>query len=329
MACPPWLDKDFLYTLNYGPSESDPSFKERLESVLDLVHGEPEQRERITLLDRSVAERLHKAIFGERYKGARFLTDWSEGPKWLILVGDKNSVTPFDYDPHASETQLFLRVEAFITTETLDPYFLRSALCDPRPSIVPIALDVVDLICYLASLPTQQPPSHKSKTIDQYLSDFIQDRELRSVVKPISNLVRTYQVQPEAVGRDKVVLRYLADMLKSATLLPDDSHWEVLGRRFPGPDLLLGASPSTPSSSLTQIFLDDFTADFICSGPFRLIAADDIRHHLRLTEKNEIQLFLNSAEFLSMYNCHSLKRCMIECHELTLGTCASTILPEK
>ena len=73
MECPPWLDKDFLYTLNYGPSES-PSFKERLESVLDLVLGEPEQRERITLLDRAVADRLHRAIFDERYKGARFLT---------------------------------------------------------------------------------------------------------------------------------------------------------------------------------------------------------------------------------------------------------------
>jgi hypothetical protein len=100
----------------------------------------------------------------------------------------------------------------------------------------------------------------------------------------------------------------LADMLKSVTSLQDDDYWEVLGRRFPGPNLILGDPPGPPSSSLTQIFLDDFTADFICSGPFKLIETDDIRQHLRLTDDNEVQLFMNYDEFLTMYNSHSLKR---------------------
>jgi hypothetical protein len=308
MECPLWLDEEFLYTLNYGPSESR-RFKKRLEAVLDLL-GEEQQREQITLMDRAIADKLHKAIFGEHYTGARFLTDWSEGPKWLIL--DEEFITPFDYDPRASETKLFMSVETFITAEILDPSSIRATLCDPRPSIVPIALDIIDLVGYLASLPVQQGNDPSSTSVNQCLLDFLNGFELRSIDKSVLDVALTTPSQPENIEEEKVILRYLADMLKNVTYQQEDSHWEILGRPFPGPDLILGSSPSTPPSSLTQIFLDDFKADFICSGPFKLIQTVEIRHHLRLTEKNEIQLFIHSAEFLSMYNSHSLKRSVIQ-----------------
>lgn len=308
MECPLWLDEDFLCTLNYGPSDG-PLFRKRLESVLKLL-GEEQQRERITLLDRTVAEKLHKAIFREHYTGARFLIDWSDEPKWLIL-GEEDSITPFDYDPSASETKLFMTVENFITNELLDPYFLRSALCDPRPSIVPIALDIIDLVNYFASLPAQQDPNQSSKSVNEYLLDFFKTRELRSVDKPASDVAFPTQFQPKVFG-DHLILGYLADIFKSVAFLQEDNHLELLGRQFPGPNLILGASPSTPSSSLTQIFLDDFKADFICSGPFKLVTTNDIRQHLRLTEKNEIQLFLNCTEFRSMYKGHSWEKLPIQ-----------------
>lgn len=305
MECPLWLDEDFLYQLNYGPANSA-DFTTSLTGVIALLEADAE-RERITLLDRLVAEKLHKAMFGEYYVGTRFLADWGDGPLWLIL-SDEQTITPFDYDPLVRETKLFMSCEAFITTEVLDQASLRSAFCNPRPSMVPIAHDIMDLLKYFVSIPLPRTPFHKSKTINQLLLDFLNNHDLRSVDKIIVDLAPTIVTQDEEDEGDKRILRYLADMLKSVTSLQDDDYWEVLGRRFPGPNLILGDLPTPPSSTLTQIFMDDFTADFICSGPFKLIGTDDIRQHLRLTEDNEIQLFMDPDEFLSMYNSHSLKK---------------------
>lgn len=315
LSLPPWLDEDFLYTLNYGPANSK-AFTMRVESVIHVL-GESEQRERITLLDRFVAVQLHEAIFSEQYGGPRFLKDWADGPKWLVLRS-AGSITPFDYDPLASETRLFMNTETFITTEILDPYSLRSSLCNPRPSMVPITLDIIDLVTFFRSL----PPTGPSKRVDEWLSDFLTKHQLRTV----DAVVEINRV--DSAAEHKKVIRYLVDMLKSVTYLPDDSHWEVLGRTFPSAHFILGDSPSTPSSSLTQIFLDDFTADFICSGPFKLIPTEDIRQHLRLTEKHEIQVFLNFAQFLSMYNNHSFRRYF---HFFTNSQdiCTSITFPKK
>ena len=293
LGLPIWLDEGFLYMLNYGPANSKP-FTTQMTSVIHVLLEGDEQRQRITLLDRLIAKQLHEAMFGEHYGGPRVLTDWDDGPKWLVL-GSAGSITPFDYDLSESETRLFMDMETFIATEVLDPYFIRSALCDPRPSMVPIALDIIDLVTFFRVL----SPTGPSKRIDEWLSEFLTKHKLRTANEVL---------EEDSPNEPKRVIRYLVDILRNVTSLLDDDHWEVLGRTFPDAHFVLGDPPSTLSSSLTPIFLEDFTADFICSGPFKVIQTEDIRQHLRLTEKHEIQLFLHFEKFLSMYNNHSLKR---------------------
>ena len=180
--------------------------------------------------------------------------------------------------------------------EVLDPCFIRSSLCDPRPSMVPIALDIIDLVTF----PRKLLPTGPSKELMNGRQAFGRTPNSLDTVKEVRNEINVYS--PSELKR---VIRYLVDILKNVTSLLDDDHWEVLGRKFHEAQFFLCDPPSTISSSLTPIFLNDFTTDFICSGPFRVILTDDIRQHLRLTEKYEIPLFLHFEKFLSMYNSHS------------------------
>lgn len=63
---PHWLDADFLYRINYGPATiQDANVAQK---YLVAHNG---MRERLTLLDRQVADSLHQALFSSNLASGR------------------------------------------------------------------------------------------------------------------------------------------------------------------------------------------------------------------------------------------------------------------
>src|ERR1700721_3844504 len=101
METPDWLDVDFLYRINYGPGTAQDvaRAKEILDQVKDRKH-----RESITLLDRTIALKLHEALFATSGWRRLFKVDWV-GVEADARKSDEiekptdGRISPFDYLP--------------------------------------------------------------------------------------------------------------------------------------------------------------------------------------------------------------------------------------
>ena len=160
LPIPTWLDHEFLYILNYGSTEPDVLKKtERSHSwvfrgapiTLSDKHFETRRTE-ITLMDRSLAAKLHNALY-DNQSSPSFLTDWSPDI-------ENRQISPFEYDPLSVQTFILVFAENFIYNCVWDQeYSSRILGVEDRPPMAAVVADMIQLIHFFKSKDDEDPKS--------------------------------------------------------------------------------------------------------------------------------------------------------------------------
>lgn len=280
MALPEWLDSAFIHGVNYGPS-SGGNYFDILESS-NVLCSRTERAAR-TLLDRSLAEKLHDAIFFRSASYRPFLTDWPPLNERGQFIS-RNAMSPFDYDSLSLETFPIINAERFYTKcGTTYPHSASVLGAKTRPSMATVVLDMIDLVAYFGSIASDIEP----QAVSDWLSAFAKSYQLKSI-SPDDN-----------IDKEWLIRGYLADMFSVVACLnnsPDyrtererDRSW-IDQEKFPGPDLFV-EKPPTALATPSEGPLDDLDAAFICSGAFTFLVTKNVREHLQLTHNQEILIY--------------------------------------
>lgn len=292
---PKWLDAELLFRLNYGPSTSGDIGSAR------KALGKRKGRTEVTLLDRAIAAKLHKALYNWPYYRRGFETDWSPD---LEHKEPTPGISPFDYD---SSVQTFPLVwtENFVINNVwgADPYASSIIGKANKPPLAAIVMDMIALVQFLQKIPSNQP-----KKLVEWNTEFIQSNKLHSTV--------AYRKSEE----DWAARGYIADLFSivtgvgSTSLQPpvrfsvniasgivsgadrrksDRLPW-TYQKTLPGSGVLFPTAPPVssndqdPSNSVAEL-----KASFIQDGPFKLKKTRHLDKHFTFTGNNrdEIRLY--------------------------------------
>jgi hypothetical protein len=287
------LEAEFLYRLNYGPATREDVERARK----TLLDSKADRRLSITLLDRVMAEILHKAIFSKS-RANLFKTDWVEGDVDIQDVRRKWPWTPFDY-PDSDEMAPLMWCEEYTIHTLWSRYYSSSILGTNRPPMAGIARDIITLIDYLTQCYLQQP-------LLNYLKDFYMP--LFSVPPPLN----------QSVDKEWASRGLFADIFTIASaqgrseygrddlILPNSGAVSIsLGRlesiQYPGPDALrLGKSPVDRDRGTTKQLwgtLEEMKAYFINSGPYKIQLSENPSDHLTLSSLGKLRVFWEGSKF--------------------------------
>lgn len=246
-------------------------------------------RSNITLLDRAVAARLHKALFDCPGYHLSILTDSSKN---LDAKLPENGISPFDYDASCLEHIPFVWAEDFVITCIWNGQYSSSVLStSSRPPMAAVVMDMIDMIEFFKSQCTIDSPR---ATIDEWLKNFYHSQKLRSI-----DISQTVDENWAARG-------FLADLFCTVACLPRlgppyglDEYQR--GRKelpfeenlFPGSDLLFfpAQPPVSKAASDPSVSIEDLDASFIESGPFQFRTTNRFNDHLTLDYDNGILIY--------------------------------------
>jgi hypothetical protein len=199
---PLWLDAELLYNINYGPATV--AEINTVRSALDGV-ATVEDRSRITLLDRRIADRLHGALFNKSLIGHQFETDWEEGqtalsadPELEVLTVPK--LSPFDYSLELSdESEPLANCESFCTNCIWMELYSGTILgLNDRPPLAAVVSDLIAMVKFLSAEKAETP-----RTITECLTDFVRKTPFQSVTS-LTNMDQKTQ--------ERMIKGYLSDM---------------------------------------------------------------------------------------------------------------------
>jgi hypothetical protein len=364
---PEWLDPELLFRLNYG----GPTTVDEMKSVKDAISvkeaimiddvessdsddsdsddsdsddGVPSadkrkrlikarSRTEITLLDRPIAAKLHKALYGSSSKySLGFHTDWSPD---RVPSKPALGVSPFDY---VSSVQTFPMVwsEDFVVNNVWGEKYSSSVVGKAsKPPLAAVVMDMIDLVEFLVSIDSREP-----QNLVEWTKEFVRKKQLRSVISG------------EEVDVDWAARGYIADMFSivacvsctsakpperySKFSLKDPEHSLVCGqdskrqkdrirwahqKKLPGSGVLLPKAPPValrglePSNPVAEL-----TASYVYSGPFRFKRARCLDEHLTFNNHGQkIRLFqywgsqipkegLPKYASIRIYQDHALRR---------------------
>ena len=336
---PDWLDADFIFHLNYGPlsphqvnrirAQLEKYYHEmgnvwNLRKVLTGMSKEVAERVEMTFLDRPIAAKLYKTLYGSR-QVASFATDWSANREGNVST---HGLSPFDYDSF-EQTFPLLWAENFIISWVWRNEYSSSIIgSDTKPPMAAVVLDMIDLVNYLKSI-------SESKTIVDWLTEFVRKT-------PLQSLVQHERIDEEWAGRG-----YIADLFSIVACLECTSRGPppvIAGldqrktlkvpmqydtRTIPGFGILI-PSPKPVSNTALNLAnsVDELQAAFIQSGPFKLKVTRKLAKHLCLNKKSQLRVFqywnsptpekgLPRKPSLRIYKNHVLRRCTIVFTTLT------------
>jgi hypothetical protein len=287
---PEWLDPEFLYRINYGPATA----KDVQESFA-LLGSTDTCRESITLLDRRIADSLHKALFGLSSKPL-FKVDTNSSD-----VQFQGNQTPYDYPQWNDEAFPLMWCEEF-TVQCIWALAYSSEVLgkSARPSMVAVALDMIDMVTYLNGLET---PRRRTDC----LQSFFTSHQWRSIPEETRGNIDTNWASEgylHDLFRIVIAWRYSQDGW-DALREPPVNELSFTPRRllleftsFPGSGSLnLGKSPME-RSAMEQLYgsLEDMKASFISSGPYKLAITANPANHLTLNNRREIRLFCETID---------------------------------
>jgi hypothetical protein len=249
-------------------------------------------RRSVTLLDREVAWLLHRAIYSQS-RVDLFKSDWD--PEEIARERTMGTYTPFDYIK-SDEMDALIWCEGYAVWTVWSPAYSPIILGATRPPMAVIARDIMSLVEWLKDQGTRQA----RPTLD-ILNEFCARGSLLS----IPNYA---QLSRENVCASTGLLTDMFSIAVSAgrsefgrddlSILVDAVYEYLEFITYPGPDALwLGKRPLNPDKykDLTGS-LEDMTASFIYSGPFRFKLSTDPAEHLTL-DNGKVLLFWEGKQF--------------------------------
>lgn len=214
------------------------------------------------------------------------------------------------------EAQPLLWTLRFIASCVYDPDYSSALLgIETRPPLAAVILDMIQLATYLQSISDDAP-----QPLCIVLRGFLSCRPLRS----------SMEHEP-----GEAALPYLADLFKIISCcnagFTENNIWSKLDGwnirlrkskdqapkwtttiKFPGPDYLVYGSRRWTSMNVPDepdLPLDYVDADYISSGPFKLIFASKVEEHLTFNDRREIRLYCGGQKSIPIFN-------LLEGHQL-------------
>jgi hypothetical protein len=327
---PSWLNAEFIFNLNYGPMSAQDIRKIRamftenltmmlkrefpalaVKQKLDYV----EERTEMTLLDRPIAAKLHKSLYN---RGPCFETDWSSDGEPDESTG---RLSPFDYDRSTEQTFPMLWAEKFIITTVWAKHYSSSIIGSAtKPPMAAVVLDMIDLIEFLK-------PIKERKTIIEWLTEFVRNNQLRSILPDRG-------IDVDWAGRG-----YIADLFSVVACLEctsfgpppfsagldvhqDFKFPQPYTATIPGSGVLIQTpNPVSEAASDGDNSVDQLSASFIHSGPFKLRVTRKLAEHLTFDrDSTDFRVFqywgnhmtpgegLGYTSSLRVYRNHTLRR---------------------
>jgi len=295
-------------------------FREMLFGEMQLLDkGDVVERTEMTFLDRPLAAKLHKSLYhGEQFSPG-FETDWTPGREAENSTG---RVSPFDYDSTTEQTFPMLWAEDFVILSVWEKKYSGSIIGTTiKPPMAAVVLDMIALVDFLKSIKEQ-------RMIIQWLTEFVRNNQLRSSLPD-------HDIDVDWAGRG-----YIADLFSIVACLEctsdtgpppfpagHDSRQKIklppsyYARTIPGFGVLIpvqkpvSTAALNPSNSVEQL-----SARFIQSGPFKLQVTRELAEHLTLDDRNQLRVFqywgnsltpgkgLGYNPSLRIYRNHTLRR---------------------
>jgi hypothetical protein len=291
---PPWLDAEFLYRINYGPAfERDVIIAQQ---SLHMAFTQPNERQRLTLLDRETACELHRALFKYSTRKRLFCIDWNNHEEATAgdLEGDHRRRTPFDYPHDIDEVEPLMWCEEFTVKYVWTERYPSELLGSSRPPMVAVAKEMINMVNVFETLASYHPTGMPSMPLSTYLRDNATDLCRETVVS--ADIVFANQGYLHDLYRIVIARRPPEDDWNAALDESEISARNIIAASttFPGSDSLrLGRLPVDPNA-LQGLYgsLDDMNARFICSGPFKLELTEYPSRHLTLSSDGKIMLYL-------------------------------------
>lgn len=331
-TCPEWLDSDFLYRINYGPGTQDDATK-AWKNILQPVVSRRQRRLRVTLLDRRIVDMLFKAMYKKGAKPPILHSDWNETTESVegLKYPSQELASPFDYVSHTSETALYRWLEEFVV-QNLWRRDYSSALFgnEKRPPMAAVALDMIHLVKYMATLP-RYPERSLAECFTEFLScqrhklhslnvepDFDFDWACRGYMWDLFNIIILESLSEN--GLDKY-------NPKRAENVPDEAEFVnvtwVEHAKFPGGDTI-GIECPVDRNHLNELYgsLEEMRASYICSGPFKIALTPNLSDHLTIRERKLLMYcdkpsktrkdrgHIPGAGYYGPYVRHTLGRCI-------------------
>jgi len=271
----------------------------------------PGGRRSLTLLDREMAKILYLSLF-PTVPTDTFKTDWNEGEEYDVA---SESLTPFDYSV-SEEMDALMRFEDFVVFTLWSSVYSSSLQGRDRPPMAAVARDIVSLVSSLSL--SQMPPgmgpplTATPRPILEVLKDFCSQQALFCLSSEVRQAITVKDINSD--------LGILVDMLTIGVALDrsDYGRDDLIGApkgnspsnvfsgvtdlafmMWPGPDILkLGKRPVEPEA-FKDLWgtLDDVTASFIHSGPYRIQLSESRAKHLTLDSNGKLRIFWEGPEF--------------------------------
>ena len=288
---PQWLNAEFLYRLNFGPATLE-HVKQVRDILREAASGDAKDympcRRQITLLHRQMAQVLYRSIFSEGL-APTFLTDWKgEQPVHEPNDQRKRHRGPFDYDA-SPEMDTLIWFEHYVI------FTVWSQSSTGLPPMAAVARDIISLVDDLRQLSLTSP-----QTVLTVLEKFATSN---SQLYLISSSLTKNDIKDVPVARN-LLTGLLGIAVASGRLEHHDNYGELrfthpLSRgdldliRFPGPDVVdLGKMPlGKDARQSLHGTLNELTASYINSGPFRIRLTTVAAEHLTLSTSRELRIF--------------------------------------
>jgi hypothetical protein len=163
---PAWLDARFLYRINFGPGTI--ADRDLARKACDpATRGTP--RRSITLLDRDMAQLLHRAIFSNsRVKPVNW--NDTEAATDASRAGQQGSCMPFDY-PLSDEMDALIAFEDYMVSTVWSTRYSTMLLKGTRPPMTAVARDIITLVNSLKGLGNMDVPA-STRPLQDVLSKF-------------------------------------------------------------------------------------------------------------------------------------------------------------
>jgi len=278
--------RTMLFAMNFGPT----TFKDVMAELNGTNSPKPARTE-VTLLDRPLAAKLHKALYDWRGYSLGFETDWSPNREQKEPT---SGVSPFDYASSVETFPLVWSEDFVVNSVWNDRSHYSSSIVGRanKPPLAAVVLDMVDLITFLKSISAKTP-----KKLVEWTTMFLQTTKLRSII------------QYEKTDEDWAARGYIADLFSIVACIncTSDTSPPLLGgldmhkndkfpwayrRNIPGAGVMLPNPPPVASASLEPNNpVAELNASFIHSGPFKLKTTRHLEKHLTFNDKNKIRLF--------------------------------------
>jgi hypothetical protein len=252
----------------------------------------------VTLLDRRIVDKLFQTVFTRDSKPPILQSDWPENAEYKKsgAYPSENVISPFDYLYYNAESALYRWCEEFVIDYVWRPSYSSTIIGkNDRPPMVAVAMDMIELVEYLARVDERVEP----RFLAELFKDFLKSRQhqLRSIIFgstfdfdwacqgyiwDLYNIIILKEVSKN--GMDQYNPKSCPHYVPDFDVIPATLVERV---RFPGGESIkIGIAP-IDANKVKDLYgsLGDMKASFIKSGPFDFALTPIPGEHLMMKNR--------------------------------------------